>query len=1252
MRRIISLILTFVFFIETPLAYSAVVISPTERSENLNLDMRNSDTPSDLPVAGYEEYFDKEKINVISNQDLSGYSNMRGFIGYGIYDISENQCQFLEVPGQDKYSFDLKFQKIEVSNGHSYGVAYNKMTYGQCSTLAQQFGGYPVSIDSLSENNFIDSSYNTESWVGATINSCSDVLYMNSTNKNQNFTNWRTASEGIVCDINKKNILMNISGTWEKTNSELLNNCVVEWNSETYYRPIQVCAPWWTVVRDYKKQTNSLYNEKELREINQADIPVNISLCVRYNENAVSVPELPHRDYTCTGYYSIEAAPECARNIMQAQCYVNECDGYVKDVCQLKDSDIVGKGYVKGQKIVDGVVQETVTKAEVTTYLYSCPPPATSLKDCLESAQVTVWPKECPNSFCNELKSCLLASNDDNSSETCRDTYRCEKIYPEREYPLTVTNGGIDNDGNLVKLFGTCSTEGNSAVLDFVPNIMQRTNKICLEREITVIDENISQRCILERPESFHTVNIAFDETDIYENNPDCIRTDRVEDAQLDSTVILKLSEKGYFKHRISKVFSNQDTEVLTMKGRDSYMIQNVFLDNVNLQNLNNPFVNSITSGQYSPQITSATDPLIAQNNITVATSGASCGEVSCPYGFEDPAFYDLGIATSFERRSLDMLMTQDALTVNASTVDVVLTKDNNIDYLNLLSHTMDIVNYPGMTASVCTNFGASKGFGSWVVSSTFFLNTTTNATSCTIVFKSTPYDTMFKYVKTLTGQEMLYAFKDNMTKKSCMERAVCLGGTFNEANFASMSSVGECIVIMDSASDDTSAYEAILSAQAGCDVPMSPIATNGCFPTVTNGGNVVTDLNGFESVLVLEDYLTGPWGYYTNFNTLLPQPNEVTITTASITDKKVFPLVNPSKIYDYQKAMTKIKHYGWRHLSESATLDVIALAGLLTGGFLTLILIIFFKSKKMHEQWTHWVIYRNPPRFAQSEFEKRETLGASKTIGESGNTATLNTDSRIYLEGKYHTGRLKNINPILAAYLEAKKSLFVCGGWEENEFEIATHAAERTTIFGTPKCKWYKPWCTKKNTYYASLDTDIKKYVNTVYFGATNSTTVVLPYTGDFDVEAYDKYDTLLARVSITKESFLNVSGNDSVKFAKVNFGPQMQLSNNMNTCLLDNMVEWGGGVSGGYIENGTTGINDNCPKSDDNYVQEHAMVKLKIKPTNMPDKEFIHEFLFPMPFANRVFLATLDKLQERKYLCYGAFSDCNDEDYEGEQP
>jgi hypothetical protein len=228
--------------------------------------------------------------------------------------------------------------------------------------------------------------------------------------------------------------------------------------------------------------------------------------------------------------------------------------------------------------------------------------------------------------------------------------------------------------------------------------------------------------------------------------------------------------------------------------------------------------------------------------------------------------------------------------------------------------------------------------------------------------------------------------------------------------------------------------------------------------------------------------------------------------------------------------------------------------------------------------------------------------------------------------------------------------------GWFKSDVENITHSAERGVIVSYPKCKKWAWSCDKKNRESFNHDRDpfFKRMANS-YIGAVNGVSIVVPYLGDYEVQALDQYDNVLGKITITEEEFRETTA-DMSKYAQVMFGLNMDLANNIdeglqdNACRYDLMVEWGGGVSGIYYENNDTGSNQDCQKSHDSYVRTNSATKLKIKSTTS-DRYHVIDLVKPLPFANRVFLVTLNEKEIREYRCFEEFGDCDTDSFNTEE-
>jgi len=1185
------------------IAHAAISISAEQRSEKIGNEILNSDKPSDLPIAGYSEFFDNENINLIKNIDLSKYQDMKIFTGYGIFDQEQNNCHYIEIPNKKDIDFLNNFKDFKRFNQHSYAISKNRMDYEQCIQLTNDFAGTPVMIDSSAENYFIKNNYskNSESWIGAYRKSCNDI-YLSALNKTQFFLNFKNED---ICSEDKRNISINRYGYWNKNSKDKIFSCVIEWNSLDYTRPLKVCAPWWKVYREYSNSSIGLVSENELKRINQADIPVKLNVCTKYNQNAVDLQSVAiNRDITCTSYYSATIAPECMSDSHQEQCFVDECGGYIKNACRKKAEDIMGKGYVKGELVINGEKKSVKIKDELKTNVYTCPASPYSNKDCETESSVLIFPKECPESNCQALKECLLTATTTEEKDACNTQNKCIKIYASRDIPPNLSPTGV-----VMEMYGKCP---NGELLSFEPNILTKNNKTCDEYETITTIKNTKEKCVSERTYIDHSLNVAFTASDIYQENPKCLRMDTVEDSQIKTPVTIDITLNGYFKHKITKVNLNSDQEFLFDRGSDK-----ILLDQVN-------------GGKGSYSIDSS------------KTTNQCKIDLDCSI-YQTDEFID---------RNRAVLLDNDLKNEDISSIII----ENN--------ETFVIVE--NISNTNCNNYSANHGFHDYQTKTTYTKDPVTGIESCKINLKTYDPDKMYSFLS-MVGEDIKYIRAEKPTKESCLKNAICTTGAYNESAYGnSYNSTATCSIVSGETPPD---YMDHLKSEAGCSVTSIGSIPSTCDPIPVKE-TISNDLNGFESILAFEDYVTGDFGYYSNYNTMLPKSNKIDISTDKITGKIVSPLVDISNIIDYQTYVAGIKHKGYKSrkaagIAETVTMSFIGGSGAVVGssvlyagplglgaaGIAYVVVALLTPSVSMDSQEEGWAIYKSIDSNYHSIFESRDKVNEDKYVGYD-TVVPGNEDNWIYIKGSSSIpkNRKTPYKKMLSRLTAAKKTTLMCSGYSDNEINKMIHPSEKTIISGHPGCKWYDLNCEKSRTYTWKPKDTVAKIVNTIYSGADQTVTFLVPYQGEFKVEAYDKYDTLLSTVDLNEDSFINMNSESELQFAQVKFGYNMQIASGVNkekSCKSDYMVEWGGGVSGVYEENKKTAENENCVKSNDFYVKDHSAIKIVITPKNIENNGFTFKLSKPLPFANRVFVGTLNKKQIRKYRCYNDFDICQDSDF-----
>lgn len=1262
-NNLISVFIIFNFVIVQPINAASVGITATQRTIEVQDDMLKTGTPSDLPISGYSDFFDKETVSLVKSFDITPYENMKIMVGYGVPDKNSNNCKMSEKPGVTKNDFDTQFIRFFVFNDHSYGLSKNDTTYDDCLATANAYGGYPVVIDSAGENNSIKHTFLTFGspdtlWVGAAFPNAASPTYYNAFGNKQTYFNWKTGQE-FAFDVNKANISMDAFGKWTKENSGLIKTCIIEVESPTYYKPIRSCAPWWKIIREYKNDRESLYNRKDFNKYLNVDMPEKLSICTKYDLDSIAPTDenTPVRDVTCTSYQSMTEKPECSRMIDLPQCYVNECSGYIQNACRHKSEKIVGKGYVKGEMLINGAMTEVKLKDQVVTHSFECPPSSISMKHCLETSEVVIFPQECTYvdkdgtipSECTSLKLCVQDARTNEAIDACYDTtiggFGCQKIYAGRDIPPKLTAGG-----DVELLYGKCP---NDEVLEFVPNILNKKSKHCVEREEIIIHEEISQKCQTDRTYSEHEIDTSITEVDIYQDREDCVRVDKVKDSEVATNINLTVDLYNFSKLKVTQTYVDDSEEIVgQIVGDDAYYIA-----------ISDPKTN-ITGGDLN-----SASSTTSTNNLAETTSSCDLTTVA------DCSIY---VDQNWHLKNANILLDIDLVTE-------IDTKDNEVAYIeNGNVYAKNTI--ANLSSADCDTFAVDHGFNTYVNGAvTYSKNDLSGSAECVIPVVTHSADGGIERITGLTDTSTNFLFAStSMTKLDCMKKAYCLTGAYNESPYGSTwTSTGECSVTVSEQGSPTS-YTDKIKELAGCDATASNDVAifdeSTCKPIEDIASSTFsTTIDGVQSILFFEETVGGGWGYYSNNNAYPFKSNEVFLTADDITNKRVFPLVEVTTINDRLTYESNILHYGHRAGEPDlvtaavggAGAGVIAVQVLLystpigwaIGIIVFVILLLFSKSEKMDSQDQIWIIYKNIPddRYIKGPYETRIQMGnpyvQSAMDGATLNiTAPANTKNFMYMTMTTNTGvnLPEEYLKTLAGYTQAKKNLIMCSGIASTEMTKTIDGLEGGISTGYPKCKWYKPWCEKKDLA-ANVHPKLEliKPMTNIYMGATETLTVLVPYKGDYTVKAYNKYDEIIASRDVTEDTFSNFFDDTAVPYGKVQFGAAMETSVNLGAgkaCEDDAMVEWGGGVSGIYYENDETGINQGCAKSDDNYVWEQAMVKIEVTPNNLDDG-FVHILDKPMPYPNRVFIASLEKTSKRKYRCYDPFEACDDEDYKQEE-
>jgi len=1280
-KKILLLLISF-NLIMTQTMSAATGIGASERTAEISIDMIKSGAPSDLPIAGVGDYFEKEHFSFVENFDISAYANKQIFVGFGIFDQDQENCKFLEIPGLSKIDFDTTFSKYGKFNQHSYGVVASSMNFNDCKATAEGFGGHPVMIDDVGENTFVSTKFVPSStervWIGMKAEpNCYD--YKTELSRNQEFFSWKSdaissslcgGSVGVVGP--QKRAAVDSNRKWTKLTGGGFNICVVEWDTDDYARPIKVCAPWWKIVREFKNKAPGLYDTNNLKRINQADIPKQYNICTQYQASVTTAPTDTDnsRVVNCTSFYDMTRKPECVRDILQPQCFEDQCGGYIKNVCTHVDESQVGKGYIKGEKIIAGQMQSVKVKDRVTLHVYNCPAPHVSADKCLVKGLVTFYPKECPGSNCVGLRDCLLSSTTSSQADidACYAGNTCEKKFPSRDYPPLIVAG------ELTEMYGVCD---DGSLLTFLPNLNERNGKTCTEYDTVEITQSYTELCKSDRPFIEVSVDTALDEEDEYQVDENCVRMDTASESQEDTLTAFNVDLNGYFLNRITKVNYDGVNETFYSGGSEDFILSGA--------------VDSVGAGMVENA-----DPSSGVDTTEVTVINNTTPLVDCtPY---DPS----GAASAWYTKNEKIFLESGALDANIySSGEVKTAGVMKVQIKDTFLISSDVK---------CGNYGSNHGFGSYVTSHAWS-QTLAGENTCILTLSQTGPDTLMDSIKMFSGTEVQYDYTGTKSGKNCRDSAICLSGKYNEAAYSSPTSTAPCIVVVDG-SGSPSAYMDEVRAENGMP-PHAPagggaITDDMCQPIASqeNAGNDI-NLDSLESIVVIEDYLTGGFGYYSNYNQWFAKANQVHVSFDSESNKYAFPFFEISKITDNVTYFGQIFHTSYLskeaepEKAVGAAVGAAAMTAIMTvllcsgpiGWIIAVVAVIVFAvimllgpSKKMDSQYVVWIVYKYVPKaeYIKGVYEKRSIITNQNVLDygfdvgwKNAGRAPVFTNTPeyklLYHSMYYYSGRVEpdDYNDYISDYLQKKKASLSCGGFAASERAKAVHQAETGVMWSYPECEWYKPYCQKDDTQNEIRVTEtLAKEMTNVYVGAVNTLVILVPFAGAYKVEAFDKYDELLAENTLSSNSFVQAGGTDRLKFAKVTFGLLMQPATGMRSdattivpanlrdgqttgaCLADPMVEWGGGVSGVYYEAKTTGFSSgSCFKSDDDYVRDRSMTKIVITPTNM-DHGFEYELIKPMPYPNRVYIASMDKLAKRVYRCYEDFPNCaEDEFHAGEE-
>lgn len=1182
-----------------------------------------SSKPSNVPFIDYQEQFRQDNVQPLKQINLSKFNGKKIFTGYGLYDINQDHCKYVEAPGVNKELLS-QLEKHSVFNLHSYGISKAPMNYNSCIALASKFHGKPVAITSGPENNFVSSLLSgKEKWIGTYRDSCT-ATYKNTDNLTQDYFNW-SPSETNECNNSKLSVALNSYGNWIKTDKSGLRHCVIEVDSENIERPIKVCAPWWTVEREYANPVETTFNGVDVYKINQADIPEQFNVCTKYSSESMAAREdKPWRNVTCTSYYDSVIAPECLKNPKKPQCFVDECNGYIKNACR-KTQDLVGyKDYTKTETIINNNNKIQAGKVEITTHIYSCPPSMPPLNSCEEQSTVIIYPKECPKSDCNGYSTCVQNSQTLDEKAKCATKHVCEKIYGNPD------NTEFNPDGTLKYLKNTCS---DGTVLNFEPSIQDKTSKKCIEYEKYLVEEEVTQKCTLERPFTDHIIDTSLTQNDIYMNDPNCVRMNNIKDARPTVTVDFKYTNKGFARTILKKSYldGHQQTPVAAGENWGAADVAQTTVNIFDLPKTTPTTQVTDTTGKSNYCKTNFTEQWMVRTDSLLLTPINISGTNYLTSGIKTDASGNVYV----EYSSVPNAATCTSIFNSATFRSIVVPASNT--YVPELKQCKVYIPHSGV------KFSLIKGNGS--------LMTYTDEEG-----------TFTDY------SDYTYITHNQVNKATCDNIAFCLDGVYNAKDYISTDN-SQCQVT----TGDAVEYIENNEAPSISDPVIKNGADENCLP-FQKTGNYLSSLDGTQDVFSIQEVVDGNFGYYSNYNGHYFRNNVVTINGKEVYPIIPIPVLSDPLIYTgsfVQHSITTKKPNllaaallgGGIGVFQAQANSSWVVSMLNPMGPVILIAMLFGKKVKLNEQSYKWRIYKLVPqhRYYRNiyNYDHRLVLREDGKMCKQSDSVCMsgkykldanNRMTLIYADIDGFTGTMKQdqFAVTLQNIFNTKINALKCMGWMNNELTPLHLDIEQAIITSYPKCKTLSWSCNKRNTTVKNKDVNpfIKKMTNN-YIGAVNGTSIVVPYLGDYEVKAFDVADNLLATIKIKENEFIETT-NNKAKYAQLMFGLNMNLAEGINdgtsnnACRYDLMTEWGGGISGIYFENNNTGNSTDCQKSNDKYVQVMSAKKLSVRSLSM-DREHFITLDRVQPFANRFFLVTLNEKEKREYRCYDDFTDCD---------
>lgn len=1267
-NKIIALVLVLCLNVETVSAIQTI----TSRDENVSKQIANGSQASDLPTGGLIHDFKPLQKDLFTDADLTGSANAKVFAGYGVVDTNNENCVNIDAPSTDGTEATSKFGYFKVYNGHTYSISHQEYTMQQCQELAYNYNGYPVEITTDQENSAVSAYYKDKLiWIDSQRDGACPSEYVNQDGAEVRFNGYRDDETG--CDDNTPyTTIDNFSWTQKGTHDSAY--CVMEMDTEDWKKPIQTCAPWWSVERDYMLPSSSKYKvltkdengnivEFDLRNYAQSDFPKRMEVCAKVNSATLTNSAVVgSREVYCNSYYDIRLSPGCVENPEQAMCLVDECRGAIKNRCTFVDSGPAPLSYSKNSAIKNNSKTEIKNRTNIQINKYSCPIESNT-DACLDTKVITMLPAPCPGAF--------VDANDTNGKQI--------KVYGS----MSVDGPGkYDASGNLVKIYGKCP---NGTAVEVPFDSLSQTNRVCTKRAQEVSTSEWDEVCNVSKTYNDYSVEAAINDPDIYKLDESCIRINNLEDARPQQDIVVEYQTFGLGGVSIVKATAEGGNENKFTTLLPSLYYQNVL--NVQQQSTEKErvYVN------VDAETTLSSDPSLKDSLPGTDCSGLGKQDETNELNLILKKYQENGVSNVYDYNGGELIRLHDiknssecesAMAQLGATVLFGTNEESNITASQLNTSYEDLyglASKTGITSSMLVKDGSDEpaiciGATNGVAAEGDIYN------SISIVGRN------INEPKNITLET-----NSSVDYERCREIAICIGGDVRNSN--NYTGEQRCGLNLNSSSGEAAYSE--LRAEIDIELERYTQSLDSSTGGASNilgaminqrsaDGIISTDkIDGFRDIYAILEFTEQDFGYVSAWNHTNYKSNVVKVNGAVVSPIAEHTLVNEDVYEDYYWDYTT--HINLSPDTESAVyagvsggaayavawvivaavayvaglLGYMTVAGYLGSLFgpwgLVIAIIIAFlvylltkpqnvKTFTAHNDSEIYTIRGDNYRYVENPYGYENRLLYER-----------NGENRIkYGEWEYGNESRADQNDEVKHFssLRASKKEF----YKAINIPIEGHtfpAFESRVPMEYPAKHEWNPWAKASKAEHQSgtLDKDRyhKRTVNSHYMGATNTATIIVPYIGDYVISAYNAGGDKVSSYIVTSTSFIGGSSDNGTMmlFSNAKLGINMQLSPNLsgNSCKDDLMVDVGGGVSGVYYALGKTDRYSNfeCSASDAAFVTTNKITTLKIRPV---DQEDTFEIILPKPLAypNRVFLATMGEKEDRLYRCYSDYSECTD--------